>query len=198
MFRWLYDRGNVWTVSTLRHDVDDLATALIVSGTLILLVLIVGQMVRKEPLISGSGIPQTELTPAGQLLYPGFRIVASKSVGTLLFLSGGLSVGRKGPSIQMGAAVGCGSGRISQKLTGEDPGHAPRFLVAGGVAGFAATFGAPSTGMLSVLEEVKTIMTVPLLLFTGVASFSVWFATTILFGFGLVFPFLSVPSLNWG
>ena len=41
-------------------------------------------------------------------------------------------------------------------------------------------------------------MTVPLLLFTGVASFSAWFVVTILFGFGLVFPFASIPSLNWG
>ena len=65
-------------------------------------------MVRKEPLISGSGIPQTELALAGQLPYPGFRIVASKFVGTLLSLSGGLSVGREGPSIQMGGAVGAG------------------------------------------------------------------------------------------
>ena len=81
---------------TLRHGADDLATALIVFGTLILLALIVGQMVRKEPLISGSGIPQTELALAGQLPYPGFRIVASKFVGTLLSLSGGLSVGREG------------------------------------------------------------------------------------------------------
>ena len=175
VFRWLYDHGNAWIVSTLRHGADDLATALIVFGTLILLALIVGQMVRKEPLISGSGIPQTELALAGQLPYPGFRIVASKFVGTLLSLSGGLSVGREGPSIQMGAAVGCGFGRIFQKLTGEDPGHAPRFLIAGSVAG-----------------------TVPLLLFTGVASFSAWFVITILFGFGLVFPFSSIPSLDWG
>ena len=170
VFRWLYDHGNAWIVSTLRHGADDLATALIVFGTLILLALIVGQMVRKEPLISGSGIPQTELALAGQLPYPGFRIVASKFVGTLLSLSGGLSVGREGPSIQMGAAVGCGFGRIFQKLTGEDPGHAPRFLIAGSVAGLAA----------------------------AVASFSAWFVITILFGFGLVFPFSSIPSLDWG
>lgn len=57
VFRWLYDHGNAWIVPTLRHGADDLATALIVFGTLILLALIVGQMVRKEPLISGSGIP---------------------------------------------------------------------------------------------------------------------------------------------
>lgn len=97
VFRWLYDHGNAWIVSTLRHGANDLTTALIVFGTLTLLALIVGQMVRKEPLISGSGIPQTELALAGQLPYPGFRIVASKFVGTLLSLSGGLSVGREGP-----------------------------------------------------------------------------------------------------
>ena len=197
VFRWLYDHGNAWIVSTLRHGANDLTTALIVFGTLTLLALIVGQMVRKEPLISGSGIPQTELALAGQLPYPGFRIVASKFVGTLLSLSGGLSVGREGPSIQMGAAVGCGFGRIFQKLTGEDPGHAPRFLIAGSVAGLAAAFGAPFAGMLFAFEEVK-IVTVPLLLFTGVASFSAWFVITILFGFGLVFPFSSIPSLDWG
>ena len=198
VFRWLYDHGNAWIVSTLRHGANDLTTALIVFGTLTLLALIVGQMVRKEPLISGSGIPQTELALAGQLPYPGFRIVASKFVGTLLSLSGGLSVGREGPSIQMGAAVGCGFGRIFQKLTGEDPGHAPRFLIAGSVAGLAAAFGAPFAGMLFAFEEVKTIVTVPLLLFTGVASFSAWFVITILFGFGLVFPFSSIPPLDWG
>ena len=49
--------------------------------------------------------------------------------------------------------------------------------------------------MLFAFEEVKTIVTVPLLLFTGVASFSAWFVITILFGFGLVFPFSSIPSL---
>ena len=37
VFRWLYDHGNAWIVSTLRHGADDLATALIVFGTLILL-----------------------------------------------------------------------------------------------------------------------------------------------------------------
>lgn len=52
--------------------------------------------------------------------------------------------------------------------------------------------------MLFAFEEVKTIVTVPLLLFTGVASFSAWFVITILFGFGLVFPFSSIPSPGLG
>lgn len=197
VFRWLYDHGNAWIVAALRHGADTAATALIVFGTLILLALIVGQLVRREPLISGSGIPQMELALAGQLPFPWLRIVVAKFVGTLLSLSGGLSVGREGPSIQMGAAVGCGFGQLFQRLTGEDPGHAPRFLIAGSVAGLTAAFGAPFAGILFAFEEVKTIVTVPLLLFTGVASFSAWFVIDVLFGFGLVFPFADIPSLSW-
>ena len=165
---------------------------------LVALAVILRRIVREEPLISGSGIPQTELALAGRLSFTWWRVLLAKFLGSWLALFGGLALGREGPSIQMGAAVGCGFGRIFQKLTGEDPGHAPRFLIAGSVAGLAAAFGAPFAGMLFAFEEVKTIVTVPLLLFTGVASFSAWFVITILFGFGLVFPFSSIPSLDWG
>lgn len=198
VFRLLYDHGNALIVESLRRSSGGLATALIVFGTLVALALVVGQLVRKEPLISGSGIPQMELALAGQLPFPWRRIAAAKFVGTLLSLSGGLSVGREGPSIQMGAAVGCGFGVLFRRLTGEDPGHAPRFLIAGSVAGLTAAFGAPVAGMLFAFEEVKTIVTVPLLLFTGVASASAWFVVRVLFGFGLVFPFADIPSLHWG
>ena len=167
-------------------------------GVLVALAVILRRIVREEPLISGSGIPQTELALAGRLSFTWWRVLLAKFLGSWLALFGGLALGREGPSIQMGAAVGCGFGRIFQKLTGEDPGHAPRFLIAGSVAGLAAAFGAPFAGMLFAFEEVKTIVTVPLLLFTGVASFSAWFVITILFGFGLVFPFSSIPSLDWG
>lgn len=147
--------GNAWIVSTLRHGANDLTTALIVFGTLTLLALIVGQMVRKEPLISGSGIPQTELALAGQLPYPGFRIVASKFVGTLLSLSGGLSVGREGPSIQMGAAVGCGFGRIFQKLTGEDPAMPRAFSSRAASPGLPPPSAHRSRGCCSLLKRSK-------------------------------------------
>ena len=197
VFRLLYDHGNARIVEALRHSPGGLSTALVVFGTLVVLALVVGQLVRREPLISGSGIPQMELALAGQLPFPWLRIAVAKFAGTLLSLSGGLSVGREGPSIQMGAAVGCGFGVLFRRLTGEDPGHAPRFLIAGSVAGLTAAFGAPVAGMLFAFEEVKTIVTVPLLLFTGVAAASAWFVVRVLFGFGLVFPFADIPSLGW-
>ena len=58
VFRWLYDHGNAWIVSTLRHGANDLTTALIVFGTLTLLALIVGQMVRKDPSSAAAASPR--------------------------------------------------------------------------------------------------------------------------------------------
>ena len=109
LFRQTYALINTAVVDYVHgHSLSDPLVGLSIFVALVLLGLLAWQLLRHEPLISGSGIPQTELALAGQLPYPGFRIVASKFVGTLLSLSGGLSVGREGPSIQMGGAVGAG------------------------------------------------------------------------------------------
>ena len=197
VFRWLYDHGNAWIVSTLRHGADDLATALSVFGTLILLALIVGQMVRKEPLISGSGIPQTELALAGQLPYPGFRIVASKFVGTLLSLSGGLSVGREGPSIQMGGAVGAGFHALWRPAAPHALTGSP-YVVAGAVAGLAAAFGAPAAGVLFAFEEMKSRRDTSLIVAACASAIGAHLMIRIVFGMGRILPFagFEAPPLS--
>ena len=196
-FRLLYDTGNARIVEALRHAPHTPATAFIVFGSLILLALAVGWLVRKEPLISGSGIPQMELALAGQIPFPWLRIVVCKFAGTLMSLSGGLSVGREGPSIQMGAAVGCGFGQLFHRISSSRTGSAPRFLIAGSVAGLTAAFGAPVAGMLFAFEQIKVIISVPLILFTSISAVSAYFVANVLFGFGLSFPFANILSLDW-
>ena len=164
---------------------------------LLLLALGTGWMVRKEPLVSGSGIPQMELAMLGQLPFPWLRIIVFKFFGTLMSLSGGISVGCGGPSIQLGAAVGSGFGHLFRQIFGRRVGGPPRFLLAGMVAGLTAAFGAPLAGMLFAFEEAKTIVSAPLLLFTGVAAASAWFVVDILFGFGFFFPLSNISALEW-
>ncbi len=197
LFRLLYDTGTAHVVELFRHGTLTPGMAPVIFGVLVLLALAVSWLLRKEPLISGSGIPQMELALAGQLPFPWLRVVVCKFVGTLLSLSGGLSVGREGPCIQMGAAVGCGFGRLFGKISGTKTDNAPRFLIGGSVAGLTAAFGAPFAGMLFAFEEVKAIVSVPLILFTGIAAASAWFVVHVLFGFGLVFPFAGIPALDW-
>jgi len=195
LFRFAYDHINAALVQALhQHNIYSPAVAACLFGGLAALALLALLALRVEPLVSGSGIPQVELMVRGQMRMNWLRVLLCKFAGTLVSLSGGLSVGREGPSIMMGAAVGAGVGR----LWGERGGQSlPRYLVGGSVAGLAAAFGAPMAGMFFAFEEMKTIISAPMLLFTGVCALSAWFVVQVLFGFGLVFPFASQPFIHW-
>ena len=91
----------------------------LVFTVLILLGFMVGKMVKKEPMISGSGIPQVEGILTRNLKQNWFSVLFYKFVGGLICLGAGLSVGREGPSVQMGACVGEGISEKTNKLDNE-------------------------------------------------------------------------------
>lgn len=114
------------------------------------LALIVARLLKREPYISGSGIPQVEGQLAGELEMHWWSILWRKFIGGILALGPGLFLGREGPSIQLGASVGQGFA-AGFKLSGTDR----RLLIASGAAaGLAAAFNAPIAGTLFVLEEI--------------------------------------------
>ena len=59
-------------------------------------------------MISGSGIPQVEGEVTGKLKQNWKRVLPAKFFGGFLCMLGGLSLGREGPSIQLGAMAGRG------------------------------------------------------------------------------------------
>ncbi len=195
LFRAAYDRLSALAVQALHgRDLQDPLAAAAIFGVLALLAALALLALRLEPLVSGSGIPQVELMVRGQLRMRWLRVLLCKFAGTLVSLTGGLSVGREGPSIMMGAAVGAGAGRLWRESGQRD---LPRFLVGGSVAGMTAAFGAPLAGMFFAFEEMKTLLSVPMFLFTGGCALAAWFVVERLFGFGLVFPFAAQPLLHW-
>ena len=123
--------------------------------TVMFLVLIVcgvisGLMVKAEPMISGSGIPQVEGVLIGKMRFKWLRVLALKFFGGLICLGAGLSLGREGPSVQIGAAMGQGIARFSKTNKTRE-----RYLLTfGAAAGLAAAFNAPLAGLLFVLEEL--------------------------------------------
>ncbi len=147
--------------------------------------------VRIEPLSGGSGIPQVELALRGLLPMPWLRIVCCKFAGTLASMCGCLSLGRAAPSIQMGAAIGCGIGNIWQ-----GNGLRPRFLNGGAVAGLTACFGAPLAGICFAFEELRTNASLPQFLFMVLAAASAWATTSYILGLGLVFPLTAITA-DW-
>ena len=81
---------------------------------LVFLAFVVSRLVKWEPMISGSGIPQLEGEMAGKLDPVWWKVLPAKFIGGFLCLLGGLSLGREGPSIQLGAMTGKGLSRTVQ------------------------------------------------------------------------------------
>lgn len=140
------------------HNLSDPQVAVGIFAALAVLAALAWLLLRLEPLTSGSGIPQVELMVAGQMRMNWFRVLWTKFAATLISLTGGLSVGREGPCIQMGAAVGSGVGHFWHD---EKAQSMPRYLVGGSVAGLTAAFGAPVAGLCFAFEEMKTVLSVP-------------------------------------
>lgn len=127
---------------------------------LLVMLLAVCRLVIWEPATSGSGIPQTDAEVAGRMDAPWARVIPAKfAEGTLLALSG-LSLGREGPSVQLGGMSGKAVSRALRRGRGEE-----RLLVTcGAAAGMSAAFHAPLTGVLFALEEIHREFTAPLII----------------------------------
>lgn len=120
---------------------------------LFVLACIVGKLVKFEPMISGSGIPQVEGEMMGKLDQVWWKVLPAKFLGGFLSLFSGLSLGREGPSIQIGAMAGKAVSKALKREKTEE-----RYLLTcGASAGLAAAFHAPLAGVLFSLEEIHKI-----------------------------------------
>lgn len=106
---------------------------------------------RYAPEASGSGIPHIEAVLHRLRDLRWQRIIPVKLIGGTLAIGGGLTLGREGPSVQIGGAIGGGvadllHSRPRERLT---------LIAAGSGAGLAAAFNAPLSGLIFVLEELQ-------------------------------------------
>ncbi|HJE83624.1 chloride channel protein, partial [Megasphaera stantonii] len=103
-----------------------------------------------EPNAGGSGIPQVKGVILGVIRLRWLRILWVKLVGGIVGIGLGLSLGREGPSIQIGAVTAQGISRNLGRFRIEE-----RYLLtAGASAGLAAAFNAPLAGVMFALEEL--------------------------------------------
>jgi H+/Cl- antiporter ClcA len=104
----------------------------------------------------GSGIPQViaalaepRVAASGVL---SLKVAVGKVLMTMLGLACGASVGREGPSVQVGAAIMYTLGRI---LKVPPTGLQRALILAGGAAGVAAAFNTPLAGVVFGIEELS-------------------------------------------
>jgi len=108
---------------------------------------------RYFPNSQGSGIPQAiaarHLTDqAARQSLVSIRIAIGKIILTLFGLLCGASVGREGPTVQVGASIMFAIGRFS-------PRRQPGLILAGAAAGVAAAFNTPLAGIVFGIEEMS-------------------------------------------
>jgi len=153
-FRVAAERGYVWFAQALAvapaqpvppWTLGALAGAVAVAAAVFL-------TRRLAPEGAGSGIQEIEGTLAGKR--PALRwaqVLVVKFVGGLLALCAGMILGREGPTIHMGGAIGAGlagAGRLARR-------SANILIGAGSAAGLAVAFNAPIGGALFAMEELR-------------------------------------------
>lgn len=106
---------------------------------------------RWVPEASGSGIPHLEMVLHRYRTLAWARVLPAKFLGGVAAIGSGLALGREGPTIQMGGAVG--TGVASYLKVGTREGLV--LAAAGAGAGLAAAFNAPLAGLVFVLEELQ-------------------------------------------
>jgi len=163
-------------------------------GVLVILVPVIGALgvtflvTRFAPEAKGHGVPEVmdAIYYRGGVIRPVVAVV--KSLASALAIGTGSAVGREGPIIQIGSALGSSFGQFIKMTAGQRI----TLVAAGAGAGIAATFNTPIGGVMFAIElmmpEVSVTTFLPVALATGTATFvGRWF-------FGQL-PAFSVPVL---
>lgn len=184
-----------WFISFYSKGSKNITIVPIVFIVLIALGYIVSKFVKWEPMISGSGIPQVEGILTRRINIKWFKVLIYKFIGGLICLGAGLSIGREGPSVQMGACVGEGIAKKTKKLDNEE-----KYLITSGAsAGLSAAFNAPLSGVMFALEETHKNFSPLVLLSAMIASLTADFISKQFFGIvpALEFQKLDVMPLKY-
>jgi CIC family chloride channel protein len=105
---------------------------------------------RLAPEACGSGIPHVKAALANESINLSWRVASVKLLTSMMALGSGLTLGRQGPTVHVGAAL---AAQFSRWVP-TSPDHRRQMIAAGAGAGLAAAFNTPITGVLFVVEEL--------------------------------------------
>lgn len=146
--------------------------------------LITGFLIRNPAIRGGGAAWEISALTEGQP-HPWKKILLPKFIGSWLVMAMGISVGREGPCIQMGAATALGLENFNQDMA-----QKRRFFILGGCsAGLASAFSAPFAGIPYVYEVMRQKIDPVLFTFMLAGSFGVFVSQIQIFGLGLMLPF---------
>lgn len=175
----------MWNITQQIFDYahNSILFAIILGFILFFIALAILFLVKLEPMISGSGIPQAKADAAGDMSMKWWKVIVCKFVGCFLALGAGLSLGREGPCVQLGSMVGKGFSRVTRRIRAEE-----RFLMTCGAgAGLTAAFNAPIAGAIFCLEEMNRTFSEKTLLTAMASTITADFIASYVFGLKPIF-----------
>ena len=140
--------------------------------------IIMGFMIKKHPMIKGGGVAQLEGVFMQRLKLSVWPELPLKFLGGVMDIGLGLSLGREGPSVQIGAYIGDAVEKIGKRSFTERI----CLLTAGAAAGLAGTFNAPFAGVLFAIEDLHQYLTPLLLVCVMAGAFASDFVVCLFFG----------------
>jgi H+/Cl- antiporter ClcA len=161
------------------------------AAVLALIGLFLGMAAKYRPMIKGSGIPQIEGVLERKMVLRWKSELPLKIVTGILGIGAGLSLGREGPSIQIGAYMG----RSVLSVLHRDRRERKVLITAAAAAGLAAAFNAPLAGVLFVLEELRAGFSPLFLACIMGASMAADATAAYFFGAGPIFDFSEIAVL---
>ena len=164
-----------------------------------LLVPVIGSLVtgyllhRYFPYARGSGIPQTKTAlyvRDGRIL---LRTVLGKFFCCSASLASGITLGREGPAVQVGAGIASVFGR----RIGLGPEKVKALIPVGAAAAVAAAFNTPIAGVLFALEEIVGDLNAPVLGSVVLSSATAWMVLHLLLGDEPLFHVPPYQLVHW-
>ncbi|UQN11905.1 H(+)/Cl(-) exchange transporter ClcA [Methylococcus capsulatus] len=147
------DAGEAWRarLQDFAHGYGASGLAIAAAASALCVFLAAWLVERFAPEAAGSGIPHVKAVLMGLRGFRWARVLAVKFLSGLIGMGGGLTLGREGPTVQMGGAVAEGVATACSS----SPDERRALIAAGAGAGLAAAFNAPLSGLIFVLEELR-------------------------------------------
>lgn len=150
-------------------------------------------LVRFAPEAGGSGVQRVEAVMRGEAPPAHTPVLPVKFLGGSLSLGAGMTLGREGPTVQMGATIGDWLAKRARLALVD----LRRVQAATAGAGLAVAFSAPIGGAVFVFEEVARSTTVRLMVATLAACATAVGVAWAILGSAPVYRVVAPPGPTW-
>lgn len=160
----------------LLESSGDILNKIIFIGLILIIGLITYLILKKDPDTKGSGIPVMMGQMDGEFDVKSEKTIINKFITSVLTIGSGLTVGREGPSVQLGGLGGDLVGKVFKEKS-------RRYLIgSGAAAAFAVAFNAPLAAMVFAIEEVFKEKSAKVFLKSTVSVIAATLTANIIFG----------------